>query len=123
MKKIMLIIMVLALSVLLLAGASFSASVVIGHADNQAKPIITASNNPGAVVSLSKNVSLAYQTDSGTDFDQQEYALGAYHTSGDKEYGTAYDTTIIKWNPKTDKVDLTAQTESDSSEYSAWTSM
>jgi hypothetical protein len=100
MKKIMLIIMVLALSVPLLAGASFSASVTIGHANNQAQPIITGSGNPGAVVSLSKNVSLAYTTDTATDFEQQEYSLGSYHTSGDKEYGT-----------------------SDSSEYSAWTSM
>jgi hypothetical protein len=123
MKKIMLIIMVLALSVPLLAGASFSQSVTVGHSANQAVPIITGSGNPGAVVSLSKNVSLAYTTDTATDFEQQEYSLGAYHTSGDKEYGTAYDTTIIKWNIKTDKVDLTAQTESDSSEYSAWTSM
>jgi hypothetical protein len=121
MKKIMLIIMVLALSVPLMAGASFG--VAISHSDNQAKSILSNTGNPGCVVNLSKNVSLGYTTDSSAAADQQEYALGAYHTSGDKEYGTAYDTTIIKWNSKTDKNDLSAPTASDSSEYSSWTSM
>ena len=122
MKKIMFMIMVLALSIPLMAGASFG-GVAVGHAANQSVSIITGSGNPDCRVNLSKNVSMGYETDSTTDFDQQAYALGAYHTSGDKEYGTAYDTTIIKWNPKTDKADLAAPSASDSSEYSSWTSM
>jgi hypothetical protein len=121
MKKNMLIIMVLALSVPLMAGASFG--VAISHTSNQQASILSNAANPGCVVNISKNVSMGYTTDSATAADQQEYALGAYHTSGDKEYGTAYDTTIIKWSAKTDKVDLTAPTASNSAEYSGWTSM
>ena len=121
MKKLMYMIMVLALSVPLMAGASFA--VTVGHVNNQAVSIISNASNPDCLVNLSKNVSLGYTTDSTALADQQEYALGAYHTSGDKEYGTASDTTIIKWSPKTDKADLAAPAASNSSEYSSWTSM
>ena len=48
---------------------------------------------PACTVSLSKNVTLGYAADAaGT-----EYAVQSRHLSGDKDYGTASDSTLIYW--------------------------
>ena len=120
MKKIMYITVALALGFLMTAGPCFA--VAIEHDSNQNQPI-NSSGNPDCRVNLSKNVSLGYTPDSTTAAEAQTYAIQSYHTSGNKEYGTASDTTIIKWATKTDKEDIAAPTNADSSEFSSWTAM
>jgi len=121
MKKIMYITMALALGFLMTAGPCI-AGVAVAHDDNQAIDI-SVTDNPGCDVNLSKNVSLGYTRDSDDAAGAQTYAIQSYHTSGNKAYGTASDTTIIKWSQKTDKVDIAAPTVANSTEFSDWTAM
>ena len=116
MKKMMLIALALSLSLVLMAGTSLA--VQVKHTANQ-NADINESGNPVAKVNLSKNVSLGYTPDT----NNQEYAIQSYHVSGNKSYGTASDTTIIKWETKTDKVDIDAPTDSNSGEFDGWTAM
>ena len=121
MKKIMYITVAFALVFLMNAGLCF-ADTAIAHDSNQNQPI-ESDGNPVCTVNLSKNVSLGYKPDTTDASEAQTYSIQSYHTSGNKGYGTASDTTIIKWTTKTEKTDIGVPTAADSSEFSSWTAM
>jgi len=95
MKKTILILFVSLLAVPLLTGIGFAGSTTIAHdADRTTNIADSGDEMSDCDISLSRNVSFGYATDDGTD---QEYAITTLHWSGDKEYGTASDTTLIFW--------------------------
>lgn len=118
MKKILFIVSVIALAIPLMVGTSFGAT--IAASVNTAS--IQSGSNPQCTVSLSKNVSFGYYPDSATN--AQSYAIQSYHTSGNKAYGTASDTTLIYWLTDTTGDDVGQPSASDSTMFqSNWTSM
>ena len=118
MKKILFIVSVIALTIPLMVGTSFGAT--IAASVNTAT--IQSGSNPICTVSLSKNVSFGYLPNSGSN--AQSYAIQAYHTSGNKAYGSASDTTLIYWITDTTGDDIGTPSASDSSMFdSSWTTM
>ena len=117
MKKILFIVSVIALAIPLMVGTSFGAA--IDAATNSA--YIASDGNPQCTVSLSKNVSFGYTP--GSASNSQSYAIQSYHTSGNKAYGSASDTTLMYWLTDTTNEAVGAPTASDSSEFSDWTAM
>ena len=71
---------------------------------------------PDCDISLSRNVSIGYACAG----DNQSYAIVTMHYSGDKEYGTASDTTLLFWETFTTGNDITATSPSNSSAVNSW---
>lgn len=117
MKKILFIVSVIALTMPLIAGTSFGAAIAASVNQDD----IQSGTNPQCTISLSKNVSFGYTPNSATN--AQSYAIQSYHTSGNKRYGSASDTTLIYWTTDTSGTDVGAPTASDSAEFSAWQAM
>ncbi len=117
MKKILLIVSVIALTIPLVAGMSFGATIAAGTTQGD----IESTGNPQCTISLSKNVSFGYTP--GSASNAQSYAIQSYHTSGNKAYGSASDTTLIYWSTDTSGTDVGAPSAADSSEFSSWTPM
>ena len=120
MKKILFIVSVIALAIPLMVGTSFGAA--IGASTNTDN--IETSGNPQCLISLSKNVSFGYTPNSASN--AQSYAIQAYHTSGNKAYGSASDTTLMYWLTDTTSEAVGEPAVSDSSMFdssSDWTAM
>jgi len=120
MKKILFIVSVIALAIPLMVGTSFGADISASATTGT----IQSGSNPICTISLSKNVSFGYLPDSGSN--AQSYAIQAYHTSGNKAYGSASDTTLMYWLTDTTGEAVGAPTVSDSSMFdssSSWTAM
>jgi len=117
MKKILLIISVVALAIPMMYGVSFG-DATIGAATTMDS--IQDTGHPGCNISLSKNVSFGYNVDSVF----QSYAIQSYHISGNKAYGTASDTTLIYWQEDETNDDVGAPSAENSSMCNTgWTSM
>jgi hypothetical protein len=118
MKKFVFIIAVAALAIPLMVGSGFAANKTIVYSDAD-KDLSTATLD--CTISLSKGVSLQYNGLA------QSYGMATGHMSGNKIYGTAYDTTIIHWMNSSDPDggDLTGLNATDSSGYTggSWTEM
>ena len=65
---------------------------------------------PDCDISLSRNVSIGYACAG----DNQSYAIVTMHYSGDKEYGTASDTTLIFWQTVTTGSDASSPSAANS---------
>ena len=97
MKKIIYITLLAVLAIPLMAGVGFAGDTTIGNADARVTEIgsrvVGSVTLPSCDLALSKNVSFGYNV--ATDF--QSYAIQGLHYSGDKQYGTASDTTLLFW--------------------------
>ena len=97
MKKIIYIALIAVLAIPLMAGVGFAGDSTIGNSDARVTDIgsrvVGTTTLPICDLALSKNVSFGYNV--ATDF--QSYAVEALHYSGDKQYGTASDTTLLFW--------------------------
>ena len=97
MKKIIYIALIAVLAIPLMAGVGFAGDSTIGNTDARVTDIgsrtVGTDTLPICDLALSKNVSFGYN--GATDF--QSYAVQSLHYSGDKQYGTASDTTLLFW--------------------------
>ena len=93
MKKIIYIALLAVIAIPLMAGSSFAGTTAIANDAARVTDIGSRGSLPACDLALSKNVSFGYNV--ATDF--QAYAIEALHYSGDKEYGTASDTTLLFW--------------------------
>ena len=117
MKKILLIISVVALAIPLMYGVSFGDATIAAAVTSAT---IQDSAHPGCTISLSKNVSFGYNVDAAF----QAYAIQSYHTSGNKQYGTASDTTLIYWMENETNADVGLPSADNSSMFNTgWTAM
>ena len=117
MKKILLIISVVALAIPMMYGVSFGDATIAAATTSSN---IADSTHPGCTISLSKHVSFGYNVDGVF----QAYAIQSYHTSGNKAYGTASDTTLIYWVEDETNDDVGAPSAENSSMFgTGWTAM
>ena len=116
MKKFVLIIAIAALAIPLMVGSGFAASKTINYNDTDMDLSTTTLD---CTISLSKGVTVQYNGAA------QSYGMATGHSSGNKVYGTAYDTTLIYWKSSSapTDTDLTGMTATDSSTVSGWTEM
>ena len=126
MKKILFVIAAAALVIPLMAGPTLAAGPgAFDYSDKNYDLSSDTSARPACTISLSKNVAAYYDAPAdGAGIVGQQYEIATAHTSGNKIYGTAYDTTLIYWlasdTPADGAGDMTA---SDSSTVSGWTEM
>jgi len=118
MKKFVFIIAVAALAIPLMVGSGFAANKTIAYSAAD-KDLSTTTLD--CTISLSKGVTIQYNGAA------QSYGMATGHMSGNKIYGTAFDTTLIHWKNSDDPdgTDLTGLSATDSSGYSGtgWTEM
>ena len=116
MKKFVFIIAVAALAIPLMVGSGFAANKTIAYSAAD-KDLSTTTLD--CTISLSKGVTIQYNGAA------QSYGMATGHMSGNKVYGTAFDTTLIYWTAADDPTGatLTGMTAVDSSTVSGWTEM
>ncbi|MEJ2431396.1 MAG: hypothetical protein P8075_21145 [Deltaproteobacteria bacterium] len=94
MRKIILVIIALLLVLPFVPRMAYAGTTNFTHEDDRTVNVADSDDAvPDCDISLSRNVSIGY-TCAG---DDQSYSIVTMHYSGDKEYGTASDTTLIFW--------------------------
>ena len=118
MKKFVLIIAIAALAIPVMVGSGFAANKTVAY---NGTDMDLSTTTLDCTISLSKGVTLQYNGLA------QSYGMASGHSSGNKIYGTAFDTTLIHWQNSDDPdgTDLTGLSATDSSGYSGtgWTEM
>ena len=118
MRKIILVLIVSLLVLPLVPRVVCAGSSTFTHESSRTVNVADATDaSPECFISLSRNVSFSYNV---ADADAQSYSIAAVHYSGDKEYGTASDTTLLFWETFTTGNDITATSPSNSSAVNSW---
>ena len=95
MRKIILVLFVSLLILPFVPRMVYAGDTVATHEDDRTVNVADSDDAvPECNISLSRNVSFSYNV---ADADAQSYEITSLHYSGDKEYGTASDTTLIFW--------------------------
>jgi len=117
MRKIILVLIVSLLVLPLVPRVVCAGSSTFTHESSRTVNVADATDaSPECFISLSRNVSFGYTVAT----DDQSYSIAAVHYSGDKEYGTASDTTLLFWETFTTGNDITATSPSNSSAVNSW---
>ena len=117
MRKIILVLIVSLLVLPLVPRVVCAGSSTFTHESSRTVNVADATDaSPECFISLSRNVSFGYTVAT----DDQSYSIAAVHYSGDKEYGTASDTTLLFWETFTTGNDITAPSPSNSTAVNSW---
>jgi len=120
MRKIILVLIVSLLVLPLVPRLVCAGSTTFTHESDRTVNVADSTDaTPECFISLSRNVSFGYTCAT----DDQSYSIAAVHYSGDKEYGTASDTTLLFWQTATTGNDITATTNADSSAVNTWNAL
>ena len=111
MRKIILVLIVSLLVLPFVPRMVYATSVAYTHESDRTVNVADSSDAvPDCDISLSRNVSIGYACAG----DNQSYAIVTMHYSGDKEYGTASDTTLIFWQTVTTGSDASSPSAANS---------
>lgn len=113
-------ILLLTVAAILAAGPSYAATTTTSGQTIDIAVGTSPKQGPVAVTGFSK---FSNKVTASISSNGSQYAIIAVHANGDKEYGTASTDGKIFWTPHTVGNAVTAVTNSDTTQFTSWSSL